>query len=528
MADRRLVARYRLGRLLGAGGMGTVWRAYDELLGRDVAIKRIELADDTPADERAMLCARAAREARAAAMLDHPGIVTVHDVVEPDGRPWIIMELVEGRSLDDAVAAEGPFPPRRVAAIGALLLDALAAAHTKGLLHRDVKPANVLLADDGRVVLTDFGIAALDGDPALTRAGALLGSPGFIAPERLRDDPSGPASDLWSVGATLYAAVEGRAPYDAATPLAALGAVLTGDAPPPVRAGPLAPVLLRMLDRDPAARITTADAAAALRRVADGHAPDLAAPPPPQPAPAPGTGSAGPVTPGAGRTVVRTIRRPAGRRRAVLVAGIVAAVLVVAAGVLVARGYGGTGSAVRTGPHPASAVYACRLVTAAQARDLLDGATGRGGGRYGGCDWASATVPGMLSVTKPDAVTASFAAARDRMAIKRNELLATVQSERNTMDKRTWAWPYAGRKTSVQGISVTGLKALPGVADEAVTYTDRGSPPYDIVNVALREGNVVLELQWTGPRTGPAAAAGRARRAAAAIAVTLARMEGRG
>jgi hypothetical protein len=343
------------------------------------------------------------------------------------------------------------------------------------------------------------------------------------------------------VGATLYAAVEGRAPYDGSTPLAALGAVLTGDAPPPVRAGPLAPVLLRMLDRNPATRITTADAATALRRIAEGRDPGLAAPPPPQPpataGPAPQppptaaseTGSAAaPVTPAAGRTVVRTIQRPATRRRAVLVAGIVLAVVVVAAGVLVARGYGGSGSAVRAGPHPVSAVYACRLVTAAQARDLLDGATGRSGGRYGGCDWNSATVPGMLSVIKPDAVTASFAAARDRMAIKRNELLATVQSDRNTRDTSTWTWPNAGHKTPVHIASVTALTELPGVADEAVAYTQRGSPPYDEVNIALREGNVILELQWSGPRTGPAAAADRARRAATAVAGTLARLENRG
>lgn len=242
MTDDLLAGRYRLVALLGAGGMGTVWRAHDELLGRDVAVKRIDVDEDAPPDERAMLYARAAREARAAALLDHPGIITVHDVVEPDGLPWIIMELVEGRSLDQAVRDDGPFPPRRVAEIGARLLDALTAAHRRGLLHRDVKPANVLLADDGRVILTDFGIAAIEGDPALTRAGALVGSPGFIAPERLRDQPAGPASDLWSLGATLYAAVEGRAPFDRATPMAALGAVLTEETPSPRRAGALAPL----------------------------------------------------------------------------------------------------------------------------------------------------------------------------------------------------------------------------------------------------------------------------------------------
>jgi hypothetical protein len=210
--------------------------------------------------------------------------------------------------------------------------------------------------------------------------------------------------------------------------------------------------------------------------------------------------------------------------------GGVLAVVVVVVGVLVVRGLGGApaGSAVRAGAHPVAAVEPCELLTAGQVRGLLAGAAGRSYGQRGGCEWDSAKVPGMLYVLKPDAPAASFAAARDRMAIKRNELLAAVQSDRNTKDTQTWTWPYAGRKTSVRLASVTGLTALPGVADEAVTYTDRGSPPYDEVNVALREGNVIIELQWSGPRTGPAAAAGRARRAAAAIAGTLAHMEGRG
>ncbi|TDD59280.1 GHKL domain-containing protein, partial [Actinomadura darangshiensis] len=272
MADPLLAGRYRLREPLGSGGMGTVWRAHDELLGRDVAVKRIDLPDEASGEERALLCERASREARAAAMIDHPGIVTVHDVVVADALPWIVMELVEGRSLADAVREDGPQEPRRVAAIGLELLAALTAAHGAGLIHRDVKPGNVLLARDGRVVLTDFGIATLDGDPALTRTGLLTGSPGYIAPERLRDEPAGPASDLWSLGAALYAAAEGRGPFDRDTPMAALGAALTEEAPYPVRSGGLAPVLLGLLAKDPAKRI---GATAARERV--GAAPGRAA-----------------------------------------------------------------------------------------------------------------------------------------------------------------------------------------------------------------------------------------------------------
>ncbi|WP_433474241.1 serine/threonine-protein kinase [Spirillospora sp. CA-142024] len=512
MPGRRLVERYRLVAPLGAGGMGTVWRAYDEVLGRDVAIKRIEVAEDAPPDERAMLRARAAREARAAALLDHPGVITVHDVVEPDGRPWIVMELVEGRSLDRVLDADGPLPPHRVAGLGARLLDALTAAHGRGLLHRDVKPANVLLAEDGRTILTDFGIATLDGDPALTRTGALAGSPGFIAPERLRDDPAGPASDLWSLGATLYTAVEGRAPFDRETPLAALGAVLTEAAPPAGRAGALAPVLARMLDKDPATRISAADALSALHRVAEGGASGLSAPTA--------------TSPGAG-----WVRRG---RRAILLGGGVAVVVVAAAGVGLTRGHGddppAAHSTASAGPRPVASVDPCALITDEQARGLLDGAVRRRGvPDDGDCSWLAPKVPAVLTVLKPDAVAASFSAGRDQMAIKRNEVAGYLQSLKNFPPDSTWNWTYPGfPRTKVRVASTTDLADLAGVADEAMVHTERGSAPYDRVNVTLRQGNVVLTLQWSGPRTGPGSAAAGARRAALAVAATLAHLENRG
>ncbi|WP_241682832.1 serine/threonine-protein kinase [Actinomadura sp. J1-007] len=208
MTERVVGGRYRLVERIGRGGMGTVWTAVDETLRRDVAVKEVLLPEGLSAEERRVAGERARREARAAALIDHPGVVTVHDVVVEDGRPWIVMELIEGRSLGALIRENGPSHPKWVATVGLRLLDALEAAHARGVLHRDVKPGNVLLAD-GLVYLTDFGIASIEADTSLTRTGALVGSPGYMAPERLREEPAGPGSDLWSLGATLYTAAEG-------------------------------------------------------------------------------------------------------------------------------------------------------------------------------------------------------------------------------------------------------------------------------------------------------------------------------
>ncbi|MFC7644794.1 serine/threonine-protein kinase [Streptosporangium lutulentum] len=231
-----LAGRYRALERLGEGGMGVVWQARDELLHREVAIKEVRIDPHLPEAHRVEMRERTLREARAAARLSHPSIVAVHDVIAQDGRPWIVMDLVRGRSLGQAMRADGPLPPRWVAAIGLAVLDALALAHSRGIVHRDVKPANIMLAQDGGVLLTDFGIATLEGEVQLTSPDALVGSPGYIAPERLRGTGDGPAADLWSLGATLYAAVEGRGPFQRDTPVATLGAVLTQETPfPPGR-----------------------------------------------------------------------------------------------------------------------------------------------------------------------------------------------------------------------------------------------------------------------------------------------------
>ena len=274
----RLVAgRYRLLSPIGTGGMGTVWRGRDELLHRDVAVKEVLFPHGLSEPDREVLRERTRREARAAARLDHPSAVTVYDVVQEDGSPYLVMELVEARTLSEVVRTDGPLSPQRTAQVGLALLGALETAHRQGIVHRDVKPGNVMLADGtgpsgGRVVLTDFGIASTIGDSTITSTGLLLGSPSYIAPERARGQPPAPPSDLWSLGATLFTAVEGRPPYDGGDPLLTVTAVVTGEHEPYAAAGPLEPVLEGLLERDPAQRLSAQAARDLLLPVADGSA----------------------------------------------------------------------------------------------------------------------------------------------------------------------------------------------------------------------------------------------------------------
>ncbi|MBU2666239.1 protein kinase [Actinoplanes bogorensis] len=256
MTEGIVAGRYRLDERIGRGGMGAVWRAHDELLGRDVAVKEILLPDTQ----------RALREARAAARLRHPGIVTVHDIVTDDDRPWIVMELVGGRSLAAAIAEHQFLTERRTAEIGRHVLDALRAAHREGILHRDVKPANILL-DGDRVVLTDFGIAAIDDATALTATGQLIGSPSYLAPERINGKAATAAADLWALGVTLYAAVTGTSPFQREDTQATFAAVLTFAPAPPAGAGKLWPVIKGLLDKDPATRLTAEAAVPLLESV---------------------------------------------------------------------------------------------------------------------------------------------------------------------------------------------------------------------------------------------------------------------
>ncbi|MFD9977989.1 serine/threonine-protein kinase [Streptomyces sp. NPDC059017] len=360
--------RFELIERLGSGGMGTVWRARDTVLHREVALKAVR----SGASASEAVRERVLREARALARLSHPHVVTIHHIVDAEPHPWIVMELVPGASLQDRLA-QGPLTPPEAARIGRQVLSALRAAHAAGIQHRDVKPANVLMRPAGAnghagsggdtAVLTDFGIAALQGSTALTETGELIGSPEYMAPERVRGRDDHPASDLWSLGLVLYVGVEGVSPLRRATTLATLAAVLDEPVPPPVRSGALAPVLQALLVRDPAARPDAARLDAMLAEAETGTAPYWTQPTMTTATPPPGPGPVPPVPtqqdsprPAAPRP---SSRRPEGGRanRVPLVAAAVAVALAITAAVAagsVLRDPGGRATDDAKGPGGAS------------------------------------------------------------------------------------------------------------------------------------------------------------------------------
>ncbi|CAL9556095.1 Serine_threonine-protein kinase PknD [Streptomyces sp. enrichment culture] len=319
-AGRLIAGRYRLLAKLGHGGMGTVWRAKDETVDREVAVKEPRVPDHLPERERSNTFERMRREARAAARLDHPAVVEVHDVAIVDGQPWIVMELVQGRSLGAVLQEEGTLSAREAARVGLEVLGALEAAHAAGVLHRDVKPDNVLLGRYDRVVLTDFGIAQIEGETNLTDTGGFVGSPEYIAPERVLGRRPGPASDLWSLGVVLYTATEGVSPFRRSNTPATLQSVLNATPAPPASAqGPLAEVITGLLQKDPAHRPDAARLRALLEATAN----------PPEPQPTQVVQSPVPV-PGSGGGGIRLGRRTLIGLGAAVVAGAVAAYLVIA------------------------------------------------------------------------------------------------------------------------------------------------------------------------------------------------------
>ncbi|GAA2613615.1 MULTISPECIES: serine/threonine-protein kinase [Streptomyces] len=271
-----LAGRYRLVEPIGRGGMGKVWRAHDELLHRTVAVKELTAGLYVAQADRDVMHARTQKEARAAARIQHPAVVTVHDVLEHDDRPWIVMEYIDGPSLADAAKAAGRIEPREAARIGLHVLGALRAAHAVGVLHRDVKPGNVLLAKDGRVLLTDFGIAAIEGDSSITRTGEIVGSIDYLAPERVTGGIPDPSSDLWSLGATLYTAVEARSPFRRTSPISSLQAVVNDEPPALRQAGALGPVITSLLRKDPTERPSAEEAERMLLEAMEGREPKAA------------------------------------------------------------------------------------------------------------------------------------------------------------------------------------------------------------------------------------------------------------
>lgn len=258
--------RYRLVGIIGSGGMGTVWRAHDELLDRPVAAKVLNIVFGQDSEDQNRR-ERSLREARATARINHPNVVRVYDYVEDDDRLWIVMELVAARSLDTVLDEDGPLSPRDAAAVGVQIARALRTVHEHGVLHRDVKPGNVLIEADGHAVLTDFGIAALEGTSGLTGTGAIVGSPEFMAPERIESESPGPASDLWSLGVTLCAAVTGRSPFRRATPVATLAAIVIAEPEVPEGIGPLEPLVRALFAREPDKRPTAGEIMAMLEGV---------------------------------------------------------------------------------------------------------------------------------------------------------------------------------------------------------------------------------------------------------------------
>jgi serine/threonine protein kinase len=485
-----LAGRYRLLSQLGQGGMGIVWRAVDELLRQEVAVKEVRPPADLDQITWTEVAERTLREARAAARLrSHPSIVTVHDVVMDGGRPWIIMELIQGRSLDRIIREEGPLSPRHTAQLGLHVLDALTAAHSAGVLHRDVKPANVLITTDGRVLLTDFGIATVSGEAALTQTGLLTGSPGYIAPERLRGEADGPQADLWSLGATLYTSVEGRPAFTGPNAAAVMAAVLLRDPTPTRLAGPLAPLLTGLLEKDPARRCDPSQATTWMNAAAQGIHPEIDTPK------APKSGTALP-----------------GRRRPVILGGLLAAMLSLAAGIAIWRvvripattsrppSTGTTSTSPTTSGSPAAErlfgadPYACRLLTAAQARTLLGGTAERRFYHRGGCEWRRSLVK-SLSISIYRSPTIAIA--------RRNfdGVMAQMKDER----KR-----YPGTK----------LRRDQVVGDETYAFThtqlQTDTQAYQ-TQVAFRLSNVQVIIIHLGPRPGYDSADHAAKLIAAAL-----------
>lgn len=271
MTERLIDGRFALAESLGSGGMGTVWRAHDQLLGRKVALKEVRLPANLASAERDSVRERVIREARAAAKLSHASAVTVFDVIEEEDNIFIAMELVESPTLAQIVESEGPFSPDRAARTGLAVLGALEAAHAAGIVHRDVKPANIMVGAEDRIKLADFGIASIKGDPRLTATGMVIGSPSFMAPEQASGKEAGPASDMWGLGATLFFATEGVGPFDREGPMPTLMAITSEEAPAAVHAGPLQAAIGLLLSKEPGLRPSAAELRPVLLKATGSH-----------------------------------------------------------------------------------------------------------------------------------------------------------------------------------------------------------------------------------------------------------------
>ncbi|RBQ18376.1 hypothetical protein DP939_21180 [Spongiactinospora rosea] len=487
---RRLAGRYRLLNPLGEGTVGTVWLALDDVLGRDVAIKEVHIPPDLSEDRRAEIREAAVREANVAARLRHPSIVTVHDVLVEDGRPWVVMELLSGASLERTVAERGPLPPHQLARVGVHVLSALAVAHAAGIVHRDVKPGNVFLTRTGRAVLTDFGAAAIEGETTIGRTVHLIGTPAYVAPERLSGADDGPAGDLWSLGATLYFGVEGRPPHDAESPIEVLRKVLTEPARPAERAGPLGPVLEHLLAADPAVRPPLPVAERMLRDLASGRTPALP-PPPPSPTSAP----TGPQPRGRGRTWL-------------VAAAMIVGLPLVSTGT--ALGVNAVDRAAAPEPKPTrlseeTGKYAiplrfCSMLTDAQIRRLVPtGPAGEPNNREG-CQWPGKGVALTIELvggrgfglSREESTWGSSPARAHEWY--RNELNTAFPS--GTIG---WKWPDIGAK-GMRSARVTDPEPVTGIGDEAFAihqYDNRTHLKMEQSYIVTRVDNLVIKVGYT-------------------------------
>ena len=447
--------RYRVKSAIGRGGMGTVWLCTDEILGRDVAVKQVGVLPGESATDSA----RALREARSSAALNHRSVVSVFDVTEANGSLWMVMEYVPSRTLAQVVREDGPLPPRRVAAIGAQVADGLAVAHAAGTIHRDVKPANILLAEDGTAKIGDFGIARMHGDQALTQTGFVTGTPSYFSPELASGHDPGPPTDVWALGATLFTAVEGSPPYaPQRNPVAMLHTIATQPAAEPRNAGPLEEPLRRMMDRDPATRWSMAEAARALRRLADGEDPE----PPPSPATT--------VLPAASPSPARD------RRRA--------------------------------GPLPLLAVLVALLLVAGLGLLLLGRHADRGRGTASGAASSSST-PSSSPAASPSASSSASASSSPSSASPRNARAASPRTALRSFLRGYYAtvpgnldagWAKLGPHEQAQGrasyqrfwgsvrrVDAASIQAQPASSSAELTLTYH-----------FRDGRVVVERQRLG------------------------------
>ncbi|MGW0803094.1 protein kinase domain-containing protein [Nonomuraea sp. NPDC002799] len=470
MSAGRLAGRYALLRPLGAGGMGKVWLARDEMLEREVAVKELTLPEGMSPKQRAESVTRAVREAQATARLRHPGIVALHDVVVEQERPWLVMELLRGRTLAETVRESGPLPPVHAARVGADVLEALSVAHAQGLQHRDVKPGNVFMTDSGRVVLTDFGIARQEGQATLTEQGLMIGSPGFIAPERLDGHPGGPASDLWSLGATLYNALTGAPAYEGSV-ADRLRATLTR--PVPVASGPLGPLLAAMMAPHPAARPDARVVVQALRQVA--------------------AGGAAPHLP-----VNQAMTAPSkvhGRGRAAvwIAAGTVVLLAAGATGFFVLRGRDGGAPVAFTAP-----LDVCTLISGEEVRALLRTQSppkGQPDSNEVGpkCGWPISGSGVGLQVQK-DSDTV------DPWSMTPASARTLFESQRrywSKYDAVDWTWPEIGVKDSRKATR-TPLHQITGVGEEAFGFELKGSTGrVHSAHVYYRLANLVVSVEYS-------------------------------